>query len=77
MSESDWPFSVTWVRPVSGMIYDIGVQMPIRSAIRNGAQIDVIGTGLFEAQEDLMGQSEYTAAQHATVALSFREVLNR
>lgn len=77
MSEGDWPFSVTWVRLVSGTVYDIGVQMPIRQAILDGASIDLIATGLFEAQEDLMGQSEYTAVQHATVSLSFREVLSR
>jgi len=77
MSHDDWPFAVTWVDHVSGDIYDVGLQMPLRTAIADDATINLRGHGLFEATDDLMGRAEYNINRVARPRLSFREVLNR
>lgn len=77
MSHDDWPFMVNWVLPVSGTIYDIGVQMPLRAAIADGDPILMQGVGRFEAVGDDMGAVPYGPAHYSRPKLQFREVLRR
>lgn len=77
MSHDDWPFTVTWVQPVSGTVYDIGVQMPLRAAIRDGDFVLMRGVGRFEAADEGMGNPSYGPASFSRPRLSFREVLAR
>ncbi|WIY25115.1 hypothetical protein [Parasedimentitalea psychrophila] len=77
MSHKLWPFLVTWVSEVSPGSYDIGVQMPLRTAITAGDILKLEGEGLFEAVEDGMGQAGYNIDLVARLRLNFREVLNR
>lgn len=77
MSHNNWPFIVVSVSEVSTDIYDIWLQMPLRSAVEVNDPVLMRGVGLFEATEDHMGHAQYGASYVTTVSLSFREVLNR
>ena len=77
MSHKLWPFLVTWVLEVSAGIYDLGIQMPLRTAMTAGDIIKLEGEGLFEAVEDGMGRAGYDVDLIARPRLNFREVLNR
>ncbi len=77
MSHNDWPFRVTWVLEVSTNVYDLGIQMPLRSAITAGDIIRYRGRGRFEAVEGGMGNASYEAARFSRPTLQFREVLTR
>jgi hypothetical protein len=77
MSHNDWPFMVTSVLQVSQYVYDITLQMPLRSAIAADDTIELQGVGLFEAVEESMGNPVYTGSYASIVKLNFREVLNR
>lgn len=76
MSHDDWPFTVTWVQPVSGTIYDIGVQM-LRPAIADGGIIHMQAFGRFELRDERQGDPSYDASHHSVVSVSFQEVLRR
>lgn len=77
MSANDWPFVVTTVSDLSGGVYELGVQMPLREAIAVDDEINMQGVGRFEAIEENMGNPAYTASRVATISLAFREVLAR
>ena len=77
MSAGDWPFMVTSVLPVSGTLYDLTVEMPLRAAIAVDAPILMQGRGLFEAAEEGMGNAAYDANRVSQISLSFVEVLTR
>lgn len=77
MSHDDWPFTVTWVQPVGGTVYDIGVQMPLRAAVRDSDPVLMRGVGRFEAAEEGMGNPSHGPALFSRPQLSFREVLAR
>lgn len=77
MSHDDWPFVVTWVMQVSANVYDLGIQMPLRSRIYAGDLINYRGRGRFEAVEEGMGNAAYEHRKFSRPTLQFREVLTR
>ncbi|MGB1215864.1 MAG: hypothetical protein ACPG4X_21020 [Pikeienuella sp.] len=77
MSHNDWPFIVDHVANVSGDIYDLAIQMPLRSTIAIDDRIDLMPRGRFEAIEDMMGNPAYGASRTSKIRLQFREVLTR
>lgn len=77
MSHNDWPFKVTWVQHVSGTVYDIGIQMPLRSAIADEDPVLMRGVGRFEATEEGMGNPAYGVDRVSRPTIQFTEVLAR
>ena len=77
MSHNDWPFEVTWVQHVSGTVYDIGIQMPLRSAIADEDPVLMRGVGRFEAMDEGMGNPAYDPTRFSRPQLRFQEVLAR
>ena len=77
MSHNDWPFEVTWVSPVSGDVYDLGIQMPLRGDIAAGDLINLRGVGRFETVDEGAANPAYDRRRVSKIQLSFREVLTR
>lgn len=77
MSHDDWPFVVTWVALVSGEVYDLGIQMPLRAAIAADDLINLRGVGRFEVADPRAGNPAYGLQRVSRIQLSFREVLTR
>lgn len=77
MSHDDWPFMVVWAVLVSGDIYDIGIQMPLRADIAANELINLRGVGRFETVDGNAGNPAYDRRHVSNIQLSFREVLNR
>ncbi|MFD2855410.1 hypothetical protein ACFSZS_12425 [Seohaeicola zhoushanensis] len=77
MGHDDWPFAVVSVTLVSTGIYDLGIQMPLRSAVPSGAAIRHEGVGLFEITEDGAGDLTYEFKHESRPVFRFREVLTR
>jgi hypothetical protein len=77
MSHDDWPFMVVGVRHITGTVYDLTVEMPLRAAISAGAEIKLRAYGRFEAMEEDMGAPSYGLTRVATPRLTFMEVLAR
>ena len=77
MSHDDRPFGVTSVTALGGAEYRLTVEMPLRAAIPEGGIVNHIGTGLFKADSDAMGQAAYGPMKVAQPQLSFVEYLNR
>ncbi len=75
MSYDDWPFVVTWVKDDGSNNYTIGVQMPIRTLIPNGAKIKLRASGLFLAREENMGLPDYGLSMTSMPTLFFEEYL--
>ncbi len=77
LSADDWPMGVTYVLPEGDGVYRLGIQMPLRAAIAEGAPVRLVAMGRFEVLDDLSGQPVYGASPISTASLKFREVLNR
>lgn len=77
MSHNWWPFRVSWVRPVSGNVYRLGVQMPLREAIADGQVILMRGVGLFEAAEEATGVAGYGTDRFTRAQMRLVEVIGR
>ncbi|NRB18058.1 MAG: hypothetical protein HRU33_10960 [Rhodobacteraceae bacterium] len=77
MSHDDWPFVVTWVTLISGDVYELSIQMPLRAAIAVGDLINLRGVGRFEAVDEKAGNPAYDLQRVSKIQLSFREVLTR
>lgn len=76
MSADDWPFMVSWVQPVSGTLYDIGVQR-LATSIEDGGVINMQGHGRFEMRDEGQGNAAYGPDRHSTPTLAVQEVLRR
>lgn len=74
---NNYPFMVTGVSHVSGNLYDIGVQMPLRAALADGDAIRMRGVGLFEAAESFTNNTSYDPTRSAQMTLRFTEFINR
>ncbi|NIZ63284.1 hypothetical protein DL239_20155 [Sedimentitalea sp. CY04] len=77
MSHDDWPFVVVWASLVSGNVYDVGIQMPLRADIAVNDLINLRGVGRFEAVDESAGNPAYDRRRVSSIQLSFREVLSR
>ncbi len=77
LSHDDWPFVVTFVTNVAGNIYDLDIQMPLRSDIAVGDVIRLQPRGRFEVIEDTAGNPSYSSSRVSRIKLEFREVLTR
>lgn len=69
MSYNDWPFAVTSLMPEGGNLR-AQVEMPLRTAIPQGAIVQAVGRGLFEMVSPMQGQQSY--AQRLVAQPSFR-----
>ena len=77
ISADDWPMAVTYVVPEGAGVYRLGIQMPLRAAIAEGAPIRLVAVGRFEVLDDLAGRAAYGLDLVSTPSISFREVLTR
>lgn len=75
MSHDDRPFVVTWSDLVSGTIYDVGIQMPLRAAISDGDEVRLEAVGLFEVVEEQGGNPSYDRNRRAQPEIQLREWL--
>ena len=77
MSYDDRPFSVVNVIPVSGTIWTLEIQMPLRSAIPASAEILHIGRGIFETVDASAGNPAYEWNRPSRPRLNLQEYLGR
>lgn len=77
MSHDDRPFIVTEILETSEAECTVGIQMPLRASIPDGAPVLMQGRGIFEAAEEGMGNPSYGVDLVSRVRLSFQEYLNR
>ncbi|HBT01659.1 MAG TPA: hypothetical protein DEB47_17785 [Citreicella sp.] len=77
LSADDWPMGVTYVVPEDSNVYRLGIQMPLRAAIAEGAPVRLVAMGRFEVLDDLAGRTPYGFQPSSTPSISFREVLTR
>ncbi|OWU77598.1 hypothetical protein [Marinibacterium profundimaris] len=76
LSADDWPMGVISVEALGGIRYRIGVRMQ-RATIAAGDPIALVGTGLFEAEEDDASRMSYGLGRIARPEVTLREALNR
>ncbi|MGY9046059.1 hypothetical protein P775_14270 [Puniceibacterium antarcticum] len=75
MSAADLPFIVTSVRDLGAGDLELGVQMPLRAAIKAGDRVSLCGWGLFELAGDMSARPEYGLSRVARPKLELVEWL--
>ena len=76
ISHDDWPYIVVERAEVSGGVR-LTLEMPLRRAIPDGAELDLYAHGLFRATSDDMGAVDTALGAGATVTVDVVEWLAR
>lgn len=74
MSRDDWPMGVIW-REAEGPLTRLGIEMPLRKAIPEGAMIAVAGTGLFRLGDPRAGNVDTAIDRWTRIRLDLQEWL--
>lgn len=74
ISHDDWPYVVTWRSEESDGVH-LGVEMPLRRPIPQGAEIHLRARGLFRLASDMSGNPAYDRRFVAQPELQFIEWL--
>lgn len=75
MSYNDYPFAVTYAQKTTDTLYTCQIEMPLRTAVPAGGQIDLVASGLFELVNPRDGVMAYGNSRVARSTLEFREYL--
>lgn len=75
LSHADWPFGVVSREALGDGLVRLGLEMPVRSVIPDGAFVDLTGVGLFEAVNPNAGNPEHGVNRIARTSMRLQEWL--